>query len=291
MLHFPPLRSSWDSIPVDPKKHYRRALTIAGSDSSGGAGIQADLKTFSALGCYGMSVVTALTAQNTQGVTAIHDVPVDFIEQQIRAVVEDVGVDAVKIGMLHSVEIIECVTQCVTDMKLTNVVVDPVIVAKGGDRLLAENAVESLRDVMAPLASVLTPNLPEAEMLLERSLRTRDDVQQAAADLCLGENQAVVIKGGRGVADTSDDCLCTRNENGSPTIRWFNQERVKTVNMHGAGCTFSSAIAAQLAHGRDKVEAITLAKEYTTGAITAGAHYKIGAGHGPVHHFFDHWSS
>ena len=158
---------------MEPQKKYYRALTIAGSDSSGGAGIQADLKTFSALGCYGMSAVTALTAQNTLGVTAIHDVPVDFLEQQIRAVVEDVGLDAVKIGMLHSVEIIQRVATCISEFELANVVVDPVMVAKGGDRLLAENAMESLRDVMLPLAGVITPNLPEAEMLLERTIKTR----------------------------------------------------------------------------------------------------------------------
>ncbi len=276
---------------MESKKQYRRALTIAGSDSSGGAGIQADLKTFSALECYGMSVVTALTAQNTQGVAAIHDVPAAFIEQQIRAVVNDVGVDALKIGMLHSVDIIERVSLCVLESGISNVVVDPVIVAKGGDRLMADNAIASLRDVMIPLASVLTPNLPEAEMLLERSLLTREAVQQAAADLCRSENQAVVIKGGRGAGDSSDDCVCIRGASGAPQIRWLEQARIDTVNMHGAGCTFSSAIAAYLAHGNDREAAIVRAKRYTTGAITAGADYKIGAGFGPLHHFFDAWRS
>lgn len=291
MLHFPANIKNLERPTMESQKTYYRALTIAGSDSSGGAGIQADLKTFSALGCYGMSAITALTAQNTLGVAAIHDVPVDFLEQQIRAVVEDVGLDAVKIGMLHSVEIIQRVATCISEFELANVVVDPVMVAKGGDRLLAENAMESLRDVMLPLAGVITPNLPEAEMLLERTINTRDEIQSAAADLCRGANQSVVVKGGRSDASTSDDCLCIRDDAGVPLITWFDQQRVMTANMHGAGCTFSSAITAYLARGKDKLQAITLAKQYTTGAINAGADYKIGSGHGPVHHFYETWGA
>lgn len=270
------------------ERRYPRALTIAGSDSGGGAGIQADLKTFAALGCYGMSVITALTAQNTVAVAGIHPVPPDFIAAQLDAVMEDIGADAIKVGMLHSAEVIVTVAERLRRYPQVPVVVDPVMVAKSGDRLLREDAVTALRGVLLPLATVLTPNLPEAETLLGRRVRDRDAMNAAAIDLLQLGPRAVVVKGGHLAGGDSTDVLALAGET---TVRWFQAPRATTSNTHGTGCTYSSAIAAGLARGAGIAEAVEQAKRYLTGAITAGATFKLGGGHGPVHHFHALWPS
>ncbi len=263
---------------------YFRVLTIAGSDSGGGAGIQADLKTISANGCYGMSVITALTAQNTVGVTAIHPVPVAFVEQQLEAVLADIGTDAVKIGMLFSPELIEAVAAALKKFKCSNIVLDPVMVAQSGDRLIEDDAVNALKTSLIPLADLITPNLPEASVLLGRDIRSRDDLSQAALDLNRLGCTSVLIKGGHlEESENSDDLLYLGEEAREIT---FPVKRIKTDNNHGTGCTLSSAIASGLARGLSTEQAVQAAKEYITGAIAAGAGYKIGRGHGPVHHFF-----
>jgi len=270
------------------ERRYPRALTIAGSDSGGGAGIQADLKTFAALGCYGMSVVTALTAQNTVAVVGIHPVPPDFIAAQLDAVMEDIGADAIKVGMLHSAEVIVTVAERLRRYPQVPIVVDPVMVAKSGDRLLREDAVTALREVLLPLATVVTPNLPEAETLLGRRVRDRDAMNAAAIDLLRLGPRAVVVKGGHLAGGDSTDVLALAGET---TVRWFQAPRATTSNTHGTGCTYSSAIAAGLARGAGIAEAVEQAKRYLTGAITAGATFKLGGGHGPVHHFHALWPS
>jgi hydroxymethylpyrimidine/phosphomethylpyrimidine kinase len=262
-------------------------LTIAGSDSGGGAGIQADLKTFAALGCYGMSALTALTAQNTLGVTAIHPVPPAFVAQQIDAVLDDIGVDAVKIGMLHSADIIATVADRLRRHRVAHVVVDPVMVATSGDRLLRDDAVAALTSELLPLATVLTPNAPEAAMLLGRdALGTAAALHDAARALAAMGPRAVLVKGGHIGGDHSVDVLCA--DGGEP--EQLEAARVDTPNTHGTGCTLSAAIAAHLARGAPVRRSVALAKAYMTAAIQAGASYQLGRGHGPVHHFHDTWS-
>jgi hydroxymethylpyrimidine/phosphomethylpyrimidine kinase len=261
--------------PAMPKSqsNYVRALTIAGSDNSGGAGIQADLKTFSALGCYGMSVITALTAQNTQGVSGIQDIPPAFVAQQINTILEDVNVP-----------VIEQVAECLRKIDGTPIVLDPVMFAKSGDHLLQEDAVSALRRELLPHATVLTPNVDEAAALLDCVVDSPEAMEQAARDLCaLGPH--VVVKGGNLTGNNSDDCLCI----GGESIHWLKQERIDTHNVHGTGCTFSSAIAAHLAKSLSVEEAVRQAKDYLTGALKAGAELKLGKGKGPVLHFHQTW--
>ena len=265
---------------------YRRVLTIAGSDSGGGAGIQADLKTFAALGCYGMSAITALTAQNTQGVSGIHPVPPAFAAAQIAAVLEDIGADAVKIGMLYSVDLIRAVAEQLQKFNAHNIVLDPVMVAQSGDRLLRDDAVGAIADFLMPLADVVTPNIPEAEVLVGRALRTGDELRAAACDLARHGSGSVLIKGGHLEHADSCDLLYLARENRFVEL---TAERIRTRNNHGTGCTLSSAIAAHLAQGSGIEEAVRRAKEYINRAIRAGAGYSIGRGHGPVHHFFQFW--
>ncbi|MGP0629630.1 bifunctional hydroxymethylpyrimidine kinase/phosphomethylpyrimidine kinase [Nitrospina sp. 32_T5] len=269
---------------------YIRALTIAGSDSGGGAGIQADLKTFSALGCYGMSVLTALTAQNTQGVTGIHDVPAEFVRQQLDAVLGDIGADAVKIGMLHNPDTIHEVAKGLKQFNVKNVVLDPVMFAKSGDRLIREEAVAALKSELLPLATVLTPNLREAETLLEVGIDTGDDMEQAARRLVQMGPKAVVVKGGPPVTTDNNDCFLF-DADANETIQWLNHKHVSTHNVHGTGCTFSSAIAACLARGESLGDAVRHAKEYISSALEEGARYRLGHGKGPVAHFFKLWNS
>jgi hydroxymethylpyrimidine/phosphomethylpyrimidine kinase len=261
------------------------AVTIAGSDSGGGAGIQADLKTFAALGVYGASVVTALTAQNTRGVTAIHDVPADFVAAQIDAVFSDLKVRAVKIGMLSQPETIEAVADGLVRHDQTAVVLDPVMVATSGDRLLAPRAVEVLRRVLIPRALVITPNLPEAAALLEAPL-ARSEVEmreQGERLLALGA-RAVLVKGGHDTGPESVDLLV------EPTrMTRLAASRVETENTHGTGCTLSSAVAAGLAKGLDLMASVRAAKDYVTAALGAADRLTIGSGHGPVHHFHAWW--
>ena len=267
-------------------KTYFRALTIAGSDSGGGAGIQADLKTFSALGCFGMSAITALTAQNTRVVTGIFPAPPEFIGQQIDAVMEDIGVDAVKVGMLHSPAVIEMVAQKLTDWKCPNIVVDPVMISKSGDKLLQDDAVQALKECLLPLATLITPNLPEASVLLGRPVEKREDMDQAARDLAGFGSANVLLKGGHLMNDDSCDLLY---QNRNDTMTEFFGKRINTPNSHGTGCTLSSAIAANLAKGIELEIAVKNAKAYIIGALCAGAAFQTGKGHGPVHHFYDLW--
>ena len=268
---------------MQAKKHYHRVLTIAGSDSGGGAGIQADLKTISANRCYGMSVITALTAQNTLGVTAIHAVPVDFVAAQMDAVLSDIGADAVKIGMLFSPELIRTVADGLRRHGAKNIVLDPVMVAQSGDKLLQDEAVAAIKEHLIPLADLITPNLPEASVLLDRAITSEADLAAAATDLAAMGAGNVLIKGGHLESENSDDCLYLGDEQRLVTLAG---ERVVTRNNHGTGCTLSSAIAAYLARGEDMETAVRLGKDYITGAIQAGAAYEIGRGNGPVHHFF-----
>ena len=262
------------------------ALTIAGSDSSGGAGIQADLKTFSALGVYGASAIVALTAQNTRGVTAIHDAPPDFIVAQIDAVMDDLAVGAVKIGMVSRVETIEAIAAALVRRDVRNVVVDPVMVASSGARLLAPNAIAAVRERLLPLALLLTPNLPEAAELLgcDVARDEADMIEQAKALRGLGA-KAALVKGGHGEGAESVDILV--GEDGAASR--LAAPRITTRNTHGTGCTLSSAVAAELAKGRGLVEAVSTAKAYVAAAIAAADRLDIGSGHGPVHHFHGWW--
>jgi hydroxymethylpyrimidine/phosphomethylpyrimidine kinase len=271
--------------PSSPRTYFR-VLTIAGSDSGGGAGIQADLKTFAALGCYGASAITALTAQNTVGVSAIHAVPPEFAAAQIAAVFEDIGADAVKIGMLFSAELIRGVAAQLVKFKARNIVLDPVMVAQSGDRLLRDDAVQAIIHDLMPLADLVTPNLPEAEALLGQSLRSDEDIRRAARELGRFGSRAILLKGGHRTAGDSSDLLFLCREN-----RWVTlpAERIATRNNHGTGCTLSSAIAAHLARGADLETAVRQAKAFITAALQAGAAYRLGSGHGPVHHFFRFW--
>jgi hydroxymethylpyrimidine/phosphomethylpyrimidine kinase len=261
------------------------AVTIAGSDSGGGAGIQADLKTFSALGVYGASVVTALTAQNTRGVAAIHDVPPDFIAAQIDAVFSDLKVGAVKIGMLSQASSIAAVAAGLDRYRPANVVLDPVLIASSGDRLLRPDAVESLRRLLIPNARLLTPNLPEAAALLDCPEAEDETAMRAQAEqlIALGAS-AVLIKGGHGSGPESVDLLVERHG----VVR-LSAERISTANTHGTGCALSSAVAAGLAKGMPLAEAVRAAKSYVSAAIAAADRLAIGAGHGPVHHFHRWW--
>ncbi len=262
---------------------YVRVLSIAGSDSGGGAGIQADLKTFAALGCYGMTAITAITAQNTQGVRAIHGVPVDILQAQIDAVLEDIGTDAVKIGMLHTPEVVRVVASAISRHGLRRVVLDPVMVATSGDRLIAEETVGVLVRELFPHAAVITPNLDEAALLLGRGAITDAAELDAVADslLALGA-QAVLVKGGHLPGDVVTDVLATADG----TRLRLQSPRIVTNNGHGTGCTLSSAIAAYLAQGLPLAQAVQQARGYIVAAIAAGAAVRTGHGHGPLNHGF-----
>ena len=255
------------------------AFTIAGSDSGGGAGIQADLKTFAALGVHGASAITALTAQNTLGVTEILEVPAAFVSAQIEAVMADIGAAAAKTGMLSSAGIIEVVVSAVAHHNIRNLVVDPVMVAKGGARLLRDDAVDTLRRLLLPLAAVVTPNLPEAEVLLGRPIRTLDERRQAARDLVALGARAAVVKGGH-----SDEPLAIDHYFDGTELVELQSPRMPTTNTHGSGCVFSAAIAAELAKGSDSLAAVHQAKEFITGAIERSL--EVGRGHGPVNPMF-----
>jgi len=253
------------------------ALTIAGSDSGGGAGIQADLKTFSALGVYGMSVLTSITAQNTLGVQGIHDLPPYFVGLQIDSVMQDIGTDAVKIGMLSNAQIIKIVSEKIKEYKVKNLVIDPVMVAKGGDRLLKEEAVEALKQDLIPLAMVLTPNLSEAEVLSDLRIKNIKDMKEAARKIYKLGPKNVLIKGGHLLSNEAVDLLYDGN-----IFKEFKAERINTKNTHGTGCTLSSAIAVGLAQEKGIEEAVDIAKKYITLAIKNSL--DIGHGHGPLNH-------
>lgn len=272
-------------------KTYRRCLSIAGSDPSGGAGLQADLKTFSALGCYGMTAVVAVVDENTVGVTGVHPVPVEFVAGQIRSCLDDIGADAVKIGMLHSSGLIGAVRDTLAEYNLRNIVLDPVMVATSGDPLLQADAVDTLRSVLIPAARVITPNIPEAEILLGHKITSQADLPEAARTLSKRCSSAdthvsVFLKAGHLTENRLTDYFYNAE---TGTLTALESDRLTTPNTHGTGCTLSSAFAACLAHGHSLDEAARLAKDYIAEAIAAGASYAIGHGHGPVHHFHRWW--
>lgn len=262
---------------------YNTVLTIAGSDSGGGAGIQADIKAISAMGCFASSAITAITAQNTLGVDAVHPVPLDILAAQIDAVLSDIGTDAIKIGMLHSAEVVSLVANKIEQYGITNVVLDPVMVSTSGHKLIEDNAIEIMKNRLIPLARVITPNLPEAEILSGCTITAQQEFPQIATLLSHNNSTSVLLKAGHLNGDTLTDYFYNA-EDGSMTL--LPSKRVDTRNTHGTGCTLSSALAAALARGESLTEAAISAKRYIEQAIITGAKYDIGHGHGPVNHFF-----
>ena len=266
-------------LPRTKSRGMPAALTIAGSDSGGGAGIQADLKTFAAHGVYGTSAIAALTAQNTVGVSGVHVVPDDFVTAQIEAVVSDIGCDAVKTGLLANSTIVEAVAAAVEGLELPNLVVDPVMVAKSGDHLLDEEAVHALRWTLLRLARVVTPNIPEAEVLAKMTTRSVADMREAARRIAMLKPTAVVIKGGHLEGPEVLDLLLE----GGKYYEWVGP-RIEGPNTHGTGCTFAAAIAAHLARGASVQDAVPAAKAYVEGAMRHGI--PLGKGHRPLNHFW-----
>jgi hydroxymethylpyrimidine/phosphomethylpyrimidine kinase len=264
------------------KFEYPRVLSIAGSDSGGGAGIQADLKTFAALGCFGMTAITAITAQNTTGVRAIHAVPPQMLRNQIDAVMEDMGAHAVKIGMLHSAEIVRTVAEAIGRHGLQNVVLDPVMVATSGAILIDNEAVDVLVRELFPCVAVITPNLDEAALLVGRPLTGPEEMALAAQNLIDKGAHAVLLKGGHLPGDTVIDLLMTKS--GEKT--WMRAPRIQSPNTHGTGCSLSSAIAAHLALGASLLMAVQLARLFVRDALQAGAEVQTGKGSGPLNHGF-----
>lgn len=265
---------------------YKKVMTIAGSDSGGGAGIQADLKTISACGCFATSAITAITAQNTVGVTDIHAIPTEILKKQIKAVLEDIGTDAVKIGMLHSSETVNAVNETLQAFNIKNIVLDPVMVATSGDPLLQEDAINTLKTVLIPNSRVITPNIPEAELLLGKKVNSQADLPEYAKELSGDRSVSVLLKAGH----LSDNDLIDIFYNAeTDEILELKSKRINTKNTHGTGCTLSSAFAAFLAQGLELNNAAREAKNYINNAIIEGADYEIGQGHGPVHHFHKFW--
>ena len=261
------------------------ALTIAGSDPSGGAGIQADLKAFSALGAYGSSVITALTAQNTRGVSGVHPVPAEFIATQLETLLDDVRIDAVKIGMVASREVAEVIREALTRRRPRWVVLDPVMVAKSGDILVDDAGIRAVREVLVPLADLITPNLPEAAVLLGApEPNDRESMLALAPALRALGAGATLLKGGHLACEECPDLLITAD-----AALWVEGARVDTANLHGTGCTLSSAITARLALGDDLPEAVTRAKRWLGAALEASRRLDVGQGRGPVHHFHAWW--
>lgn len=268
------------------KKHYKRVLTIAGSDPSGGAGIQADLKTMSACGCFGTSAITAIVDENTQAVYGVHPVPVSFVQGQIRSVLDDIGADAIKIGMLHSSELIRAVKETLSEYAVRNIVLDPVMVATSGDNLLQEEAIATLKKEIIPMARVITPNIPEAEILSGEKINGQEDLQKVIKKLSCDGTVSVLLKAGHLTAELLTDVFYNAETN---EVLTQTSRRLDTRNTHGTGCTFSSAFASFLAHGLSLNEAFYKAKEYINQAIVHGSEYEIGKGCGPVHHFYKFW--
>ncbi|MDM5198467.1 bifunctional hydroxymethylpyrimidine kinase/phosphomethylpyrimidine kinase [Fictibacillus enclensis] len=256
-----------------------KALTIAGSDSGGGAGIQADLKTFQELGAYGMSVITAVTAQNTKGVQNIHAIPVEMVVDQLKSIADDLRPEALKTGMLFSAEIIEAVSSHIREYKWTNVVVDPVMIAKGGSELLKKDAIEALKKHLLPHADILTPNIPEAEQLTGRKIEDKQDREEAAKLLHALGPKKIVIKGGHLPHENEPVDLYYDGEQ----LIEFEGKRIETSQTHGTGCTFAAAITAELAVGKSPIEAVETAKAFIQEAISAPLH--LGSGHGPTNHW------
>lgn len=265
-------------------KKYPIVLSIAGSDCSGGAGIQADIKAISATGSYAASAITAVTVQNTQGVTAVHPVPLDILSGQIKAVFEDLSVGAVKIGMLHSSDVVGEVARMLAKFKAGNVVLDPVMVSTSGHRLIKEDAIQSMKDLLLPMASVLTPNIPEAEILCGMTITCREEMEKAARMLSLDGRISVWMKAGHLEEDTLVDVFYYAPKD---RFLYLASKKCLTSNTHGTGCTLSSAMASYLAQGYDMEDAAFRAKDYLSRAIISGAQYEIGHGHGPVNHFWN----
>lgn len=265
-------------------KQYPIVLAIAGSDSSGGAGIQADIKAISATGSYAASAITAVTVQNTQGVRAVHPIPLDILSGQIEAVMEDLNVGAVKIGMLHSSALVQEVARMLKRFNVGKIVLDPVMVSTSGHRLIEEDAIQSLKDVLLPMATVLTPNIPEAEILSDMTVRSREDMERAARILSLQGRVSVWMKAGHLEDETLVDVFYD-----APRDRflYLPAKKCPTPNTHGTGCTLSSAMASYLAQGCELDEAARKAKDYLSQAILSGSQYQIGHGHGPVCHFWN----
>lgn len=265
------------------KKKYFRVLTIAGSDSGGGAGIQADIKAISAMGCYAASAITAVTVQNTLGVQAVHPVPLDILEGQIEAVLSDIGTDAIKIGMLHSADVVNLVADMLETYRIKNVVLDPVMVSTSGHILIEENAVEVIKARLIPLARVITPNIPEAEILAGCRIACQADFDETARTLSDDSKVSVLLKAGHLDGESLVDYFYNAEDD---TMTRLPSERIRTRNTHGTGCTLSSAFAAALAKGEDLTCAARSAKAFIEQAIISGADYEIGSGHGPVNHFY-----
>ena len=259
----------------------KTALTIAGSDSSGGAGIQADIKTMTMNGVFAMSAITALTAQNTTGVTGISEVEPEFLAAQIDAVFTDIRPDAVKIGMVSSSELIEVIAQCLQRYQATNIVVDPVMVATSGAKLISDNAIETLKERLLPLATVITPNIPETQELFGQIIASKEDMETAAQTISRRYSCAVLVKGGHSLNDANDYLFNAAANEGT----WFVGQRISNPNTHGTGCTLSSAIASNLAKGYSLEESVRRAKAYISGALAA--QLNLGAGSGPMNHAFN----
>ena len=264
-------------------KTYPRVLTIAGSDSGGGAGIQADIKAISATGSYAASAITAVTVQNTLGVEAVHPIPIDILSAQISCVLSDIGADAVKIGMLHSSEVVEAVRAQLDAFSLANVILDPVMVSTSGHRLIEESAVNTLASVLVPRARVITPNIPEAEILAGCRITSQSELPSVARKLSCGGTVSVLMKAGHLTEGELVDIFYNAE---TDSILELHSERLYTPNTHGTGCTLSSALASYIAQGYGLDDAVRAAKQYITEALKSGAEYEIGHGHGPVNHFF-----
>lgn len=266
--------------------NYKRVLTIAGSDSGGGAGIQADIKSISACGCYASSAITAITAQNTIGVRDIHPIPPTILKSQIETVLDDIGTDAIKIGMLHSPENIQIIADCIDRYKIKNVVLDPVMLATSGDQLLLDDAVDQLKGLLFPRVRIITPNLPEAEVLVGRKIGRQTEFRKVAKELAEQYQVSVLLKAGHINEDVLVDVLYDLEKKAFLDLR---SKRIETMNTHGTGCSLSSALASFLAKGCNISDSARQAKDYINQAIIAGIDYEIGKGHGPVHHFHQFW--
>lgn len=265
-------------------KRYSTVLTIAGSDSGGGAGIQADIKAISATGGYAASAITAITVQNTLGVQDVMPVPVDIVKGQIRAVLSDIGAEAVKIGMLHNAELIRAIKSVLEEFGIRNIVLDPVMVSTSGHRLIEESAVHVLSEELIPMARVITPNVPEAEILACETIGSGSDLPRIARKLSKGGRVSVLMKAGHLNGDEVEDVFYNAEND---TLIELISPRVYTVNTHGTGCTLSSAFASYLAQGYGLDDAARASKAYIAAALKSGAGYEIGHGHGPVNHFYD----
>jgi len=268
-------------------KTYKRVLAIAGSDSGGGAGIQADIKAISACGCFATTAITAITAQNTVGVTDIHPIPISTVKKQIEAVLEDIGTDSIKIGMLHNSETIIAVNEVLKRFNISNSVLDPVMVSTSGNTLLKPEAIATLMAVLIPNVRIITPNIPEAEILLGENNLSQKDFPEHARNLGNRNKVSVLLKAGHLADDELIDIFFNFETN---EILELKSKRILTKNTHGTGCTLSAALAAFLAQGLHLNDAVEKAKEYINKAIIAGAGYAIGKGHGPVNHFHNYWN-